>query len=155
MNRFPKIAFLALAVALVAPLTAGCSASETAEAESADSDIVQGTSLGDIAAVKIGDIHLQGPTVAAPSKVARVLENLGLSAKEKTAREEVEVLGTPQVIYTLYGPKGEVAATAFFVHIDGTSGSRDPKNAKGTLFLGGKTYALTAMDLDAITAIGK
>lgn len=72
----------------------------------------------------------------------------------KTPLHEVELLGTPQVLITLYGPHGETVATAFFIHIDGTQGSRDPKNAKGSLYIGGKSYALTAKDLDAIKAIG-
>lgn len=151
--RFRQVALLALT--LVAPLAVGCSADgANDEAESADHEIVSG-GLGDVAAVKIGSIRSEGVTVAAPAKIARILENLGLEENAKTSRTEIETAGVPQVVLTLLGPHGESVASAFFIHIDGTLGSRDRQNAKGALLLRGKTYSITAKDLDAIDAIAK
>lgn len=143
---------LALA-ALCAPLALGCSADDA----SVDDDVVGGdegaaeeevrsTLLGDVAAVKING----GKIVAAPAKVKRVLENIGLQPGAPRPPEG-GFRCLPSYRLEFLKANGESQATGGF--LCGGAGSADRKDAKGSIQVGGKSYLITAKDVDALDAI--
>jgi hypothetical protein len=107
---------------------------------------VRSTLLGEVAAVKING----GKVVAAPAKVKRVLENIGLEPGAKRP-EEGGFRCLPSYRLEFLKANGETQATAGFMC--GGPGSADRKDAKGSVQVGGKSYLISAKDVDAIDAI--
>jgi hypothetical protein len=158
MSRFRLLAVLA--VTMLAPLAAGCSADTAGDDVNAPSGDVQGAGgegedeirrgglLGQLGAVKVNG----GAIVAAPSKIKRILENIGLQpGAAKPAEGGFRCM--PSYRLEFFKPSGEVAGTAGFMC--GGPGSADRKDAKGSVQVGGKSYLITAKDIDAIDAIAK
>jgi hypothetical protein len=147
-----------LAVTVLAPLAAGCSADTSGDDVNAPSGDVQGAGgegedeirrgglLGQLGAVKING----GSTVAAPAKIKRILENIGLQpGAAKPAEGGFRCM--PSYRLEFLKPNGESAGTAGFMC--GGPGAGDRKDAKGSVQVGGKSYLITAKDVDAIDAI--
>lgn len=149
-----------LAVTTLAPLAAGCSADTSGDDVNAPSGDVQGAGgegedeirrgglLGQLGAVKING----GATVAAPAKIKRILENIGLQPGAAKPQEGA-FRCMPSYRLEFIKPSGESAGTAGFMC--GGPGSGDRKEAKGSVQVGGKSYLITAKDVDAIDAIAK
>jgi len=149
-------AFALVALTMVAPLAAGCSADEVSsdDPSAADDgtggseDEVRSTLLGNVAAVRVNG----GQIVAAPAKVKRILENIGL--QPGAARpEEGGFRCMPSYRLEILKASGETSATAGFMC--GGPGSGDRKNAKGSVQVNGKSYLIDAKDIDGIDAIAK
>lgn len=148
---------LSFACALTAPLAAGCAADETAPVDQAPAgddatggseDEVRSTLLGNVAAITING----GATVAAPAKLRRVLENIGLQpGADRPAEGAFRCMSSYRL--EILDAKGETKATAGF--LCGGAGSASRKNAKGSVSIGGKSYLIDAKDVDAIDAVGK
>src|SRR6185503_3919433 len=101
-------------------------------------------------------VRINGVAVAAPKKLEALRENLGLQAGTKTSTlEEVESRGVPSYLIIFYGAGGQSAGSAHFLYTDGDKADLARTNAKGTLVYQGKSYSITAKDLDAIDAIAK
>jgi hypothetical protein len=152
MRFVPNV--LLLSFALFVPLAAGCSAppdDETATGGGGENEIVRGGGL----LGEVGSVRINGVTVTAPEKIDRILDNLDLRVDDEATREEVELGGVPQYLISFHGPGADAPfiASGHFIYIDGVEGSRDRKNAHGSLQLHGKSYALVARDLDALDAI--
>lgn len=156
MKNFRSLAFLALS--MLAPLAAGCSADTSDDAPSGDElagsggqgedEIRRGGLLGQVGAVKING----GATVAAPAKIKRILENIGLQPGAPKPQEG-GFRCIPSYRLEFLKPSGESAAFAGFMC--GGPGSGDRKDAKGSVQVNGKSYLITAKDIDAIDAIAK
>jgi hypothetical protein len=158
MSRLRLLAVLA--VTMLAPLAAGCSADTSGDDVNGPSSDVQGAGgdgedeirkgglLGQLAAVKING----GATVAAPTKIKRILENIGLQPGAAKPQEG-GFRCMPSYRLEFFKPSGELAGTAGFMC--GGAGSADRKDAKGSVQVNGKSYLITAKDVDAIDAIGK
>lgn len=158
MSRLHLLALLA--VTALAPLAAGCSADTSGDDVNAPNGDVQGAGgegedeirrgglLGQLGAVKING----GATVAAPAKIKRILENIGLQpGAAKPAEGGFRCM--PSYRLEFIKPSGESAGTAGFMC--GGPGSGDRKDAKGSVQVNGKSYLITAKDVDAIDAIAK
>ena len=150
-----KLHLLALlAVTALAPLAAGCSADTSGDDVNAPSGDVQGAGgegedeikrgglLGQLGAVKING----GSTVAAPAKIKRILENIGLQPGAAKPQEG-GFRCMPSYRLEFLKPSGEPAGSAGFMCSDGR------KDAKGSVQVNGKSYLITAKDIDAIDAI--
>jgi hypothetical protein len=143
-----------LGFALVASLCIGCSAPPDDDAETAgggENEIVRGGRL----LGEVGELRVNGVAITSPEKIDRILDNLGLRTGDETTREEVDLGGVPQYLLSFHRRGGEFIASGHFIYIDGEAGSRERKNAKGSLQYYDKSYSLTARDLDAIDAIAK
>jgi len=148
---------LSFACVLAAPLVAGCAADEAAPGDQAPAgddvtggseDEVRSTLLGNVAAIKING----GATIAAPAKLRRVLENIGLQpGADRPAEGAFRCMSSYRL--EILDAKGETKATAGF--LCGGAGSASRKNAKGSVSIGGKSYLIDAKDVDAIDAVGK
>lgn len=148
-----------LAVTALAPLAVGCSADTSGDDVNSPSGDVQGAGgegedeirrgglLGQLGAVKING----GATVAAPAKIKRILENIGLQPGAAKPQEG-GFRCMPSYRLEFFKPSGEPAGTAGFMC--GGPGSADRKDAKGSVQVNGKSYLITAKDVDAIDAIG-
>jgi hypothetical protein len=150
MSPLRALALLALCTPLAA---AGCSADDASidddvvgEEEGPAEQEVRSTLLGNVAAVKING----GKTVAAPAKVKRILENIGL--EPGAARpDEGGFRCLPSYRLEIFKANGETQATAGF--LCGGPGAADRRNAKGSIQVGGKSYLISAKDVDALDAI--
>lgn len=153
MNPFRTLGLVVLT--MLAPLAAGCSADTSDDAPSGDlagaggegeDEIRRGGLLGQVGAVKING----GETVAAPAKIKRILENIGLQPGAAKPQEG-GFRCMPSYRLEFLKPSGESAGTAGFMC--GGPGSPDRKDAKGSVQVNGKSYLITAKDIDAIDAI--
>jgi hypothetical protein len=146
MSRFH--ALLALGLAVLASGLSGCAAeTDATEEEQAQSvDEIRATLLGSVAGVRING----GPTVAAPGKVQRILQNIGL-AQGAPGPEEGGVRCMPSYKLEMLDSLGNVKSTAGF--FCDTTGPR--QGVTGSVIVRGRSYLLTARDLDALDAIGR
>jgi len=148
----PSFRALALAVfALLAPVAAGCSAADSGSDESTTSavgeDELRSALIGKVSAVRING----GALVAAPGKVQRILEGTGLGPKA-TRPPEGGLRCPPSYRLEFLDAKGVVKAQAGFDCNAMVPGGR--KNVEGTVQVSGKSFLVTAGDIDAIDAIG-
>lgn len=141
--------FAPLFLSLVVTSAVGCAADaadpDAASAPDDGSDEVRSSIAGEVVAIKING----GATVAAPAKVSRILENIGLNKGAKKPKEG-GYRCPPNYRLELLKANGTTAATAGFMCSGG-----DRTNAAGSVQVGGKSYLITAKDVDAIDAIAK
>lgn len=140
-------AWLLLGAMVLPSGVSGCSA-EPAESEGAGEgegvDEIRASLVGSVSGVRIRGAMVLG----APSKVERVLRNIGL-AHGSPRPSEGGIGCAPSYAIELLDARGNVRSTAGF-SCD-TGGPR--QLVAGSIVAGGRSYALTAHDLDAIDAI--
>jgi len=153
MMRFHTLVLLA--ATMIAPLAAGCSADTSGDDVNGPSDDVQGAGgagedeikkgglLGQLGAVKING----GSTVAAPAKIKSILENIGLQPGAAKPQEG-GYRCMPSYRLEFFKPSGEPAGTAGFM-----CGGGARKDVKGSVQVNGKSYLISAKDVDAIDAL--
>jgi hypothetical protein len=143
-------------VALAVSLATGCAASTDGETEAgeplagaggAGENELKSSILGEVAAVRFDGNTI----VAAPSKIQRILENVGLQPGA-TPLEEGGHRCSAGFSFELLKQSEATAATVF---ICGAPGTPESKGAKGSVRVNDKSYVVTASDLDAIEAIAK
>ncbi len=129
----------------LASTTACSGADESESGPAAEDEVKSGSLLAQAVAVQIDG----GATVAAPAKLKRVLDNLGLGAGSKKPKE-----GAFRCMPTY---------RLEFFKADGTSlakgglmcGAGARQDVQGSLQINDKSYLIVAKDVDAIDAIAK
>lgn len=148
-RRLPALVFVA--VALLGPSTLACTGdTETSGAlASGGGDDELRSGLRDaVAAVRING----GVVVAAPGKVRRVFDAVGLGPRAARAPEG-GLQCPPSFTLEFLDARGVVKATAGFMC--GALAAAARKNVAGSVQAGGKSYLVTASDVDALEALAQ
>jgi hypothetical protein len=153
MSRFraltPLTPLMLVALTLLVPSFMGCAAdTATAGQEAESSDEIRSTLLGNVGAIRING----GAPVAAPSKVQRILENIGLAAGSPRPQEG-GYRCPPSYVLDVLDAKGNVKATIGL--LCGAPGASPRQGVQGSVQVGGRSFLITAQDVDAIDAIGQ
>jgi hypothetical protein len=148
MSRLRALAFVALTLAAAA--VSGCAGTDGSvddgTSTGAGEDEIRSALMGRVAAVRFNG----GVVVAAPGKLSRVLDGVGLGPRTERPPEG-GLRCPPSYQLEFLDTHGVVKATAGFMCSTLAVGAR--KDVQGSVLVNGKSYLVTARDVDALDQI--